>query len=89
MENLQIILTGKVYKVGLCYFIKQMANHYGIIGTVRYQEDVTVAIDATGEKEKMDRFLSCCRLGCLGSDVKNVSIKKREPIIHKSFEIVE
>jgi len=89
MKNLHITLTGKVYKVGLRYFIKQMAKHYGIVGTVRYRDDTTIAINASGNKEKMDRFLTFCKLGCPGSDIDNMSIHEKEIADFKSFDIVE
>ena len=89
MENLHITLTGKVYKVGLRYFVKQMAKHYSIIGSVRYKDDSTIAIEATGEKENMNHFLNYCRLGCPGSEVQDVSIKDLDKSIFNSFEIIE
>lgn len=89
MINLHIILTGKVYKVGLRYFIKQMAKRCGIIGTVRYQDDSTIAIDATGQKDNINHFLNYCRLGCPGSDIQDINIKEKIPANYQSFEILE
>jgi acylphosphatase len=89
MKNLHITLSGIVYKVGLRYYIKQMAKHSGIVGTVRYRDENTIDIDASGPKAKMDQFLSYCKLGCPGSDVKNILVKEQELTAYNSFEIIE
>ena len=88
MKNIQIIIVGKVYKTGFRYFVKQMSERNGITGTVQYTDDHSVKIEARGYEDALNRFINYCRLGCLGSEVNNVSISESPEFPYRSFEIV-
>ncbi|MCD4745397.1 MAG: acylphosphatase [Bacteroidales bacterium] len=88
MKTVQIIITGKVYKVGFLYFAKQMAEEFEIKGSVKYTLDYSINIEATGTENAMDKFISYCQLGCIGSQVKNISISETAFPQPHSFQII-
>jgi len=88
MKNLQIHITGKVHKVGFRYFVKQMAERLEISGSVKYSPDHSILINASGNDKSLDKFISFCRLGCIGSDVKNISLSEAIFPQNQSFEII-
>lgn len=89
MINLQIIITGKVYKVGFIYYVKQIARRNDIQGIARYTDNLSVLIKAQGKNDAMDKFMNYCRLGCVGSEIEGFEIKEIAPGHYQSFEIIE
>lgn len=89
MKNVQIIITGQVYKTGFLYFTKQIAERNGITGTVQYTDKHSIKIEATASEDAMNKFISYCRLGCLGSDVNKISIKESSGFHFRDFKIVD
>ena len=89
MVNLQITITGKVFKVGFMYYAKQIARKNGIQGIARYTDNLSVVIKAHGENDAMDKFMNYCRLGCVGSEIEGFEIKEIVPGHYQSFEIIE
>lgn len=87
MQSIKIEITGKVYKVGFRYFIKQMAERLGVSGTVKYSDDHTIIIEASGRDTALNRLIGYCRLGCLGADVKNISVTECSTRYEHSFII--
>ena len=87
MKNILIIITGKVYKTGFRYFVKQMAERNSITGTVKYSGNNSIIIEANGGDKALNIFISYCRLGCFGSEVNNVSISESPAFPCRSFEI--
>ena len=79
MNTIRITVTGKVYKVGYLYFVKQIADRYHISGNVRYKGNRQVVILASGKEDRLEKFLTYCRLGCLGSKIQNVSVSELHP----------
>jgi acylphosphatase len=76
MNTIRITVTGKVYKVGYRYYVKQMADLLEIIGNVRYAGNRKVIIEAQGKDHNLDKFITFCQLGCPGSSIKNILIKE-------------
>lgn len=76
MKTLQIIITGKVFKTGYRFFIKQLAEKYSIHGFVSYFENNKVLIEATGENNNLDKFITLSRIGCPGSVIENFQISE-------------
>ena len=88
MKNLRIHISGKVYKVGFRYFVKQQAIRAGITGTVCYLDNNTLIIEASGNDEALNKFINFCRIGTIGSQIKNITISDSPVTIYRSFEIV-
>ena len=87
MQNITIQISGKVYKVGFRYFIKQMAEKLDVAGCVKYSPDHKVIVEASGSKVDLDQLIGYCRLGCFGSDVENISVSENNNPHKNSFDI--
>ena len=89
MKNLRITISGKVYKTGLRYYAKQMAEGLGITGSVAYTPNHAVQIEASGTEPALTSFIEFCRLGCIGSQVHEISIVEFAGTPFPSFEIIQ
>lgn len=58
MENVKIVVQGKVQGVGFRYHTKTLADQIGILGTVENQSDGSVLIYASSNKEDLQTFVS-------------------------------
>ncbi len=56
-------MIGKVQGVGYRYFAMQQAKYFGIKGYVKNTISGAVEIEAEGEEEILDKFVSICRNG--------------------------
>jgi len=65
-----------------------MAERLEISGSVKYSPDHSILINASGNDKSLDKFISFCRLGCIGSDVKNISLSEAIFPQNQSFEII-
>ena len=88
MKNLRIHISGKVYKVGFRYFVKQQAIRAGITGTVCYLDNNTLIIEASGNDEALNKFINFCRIGTIGSQIESITISNSPVTVFRSFEIV-
>jgi len=86
MKSLQIIVTGKVYKTGYRFFVKQVASVFEISGDIAYSKNKRqVIIRASGEEEKLEKFISFCRLGCPGSNIAHLRISDSKVAHNKNI----
>jgi len=89
MKSLQIIVTGKVYKTGYRFFVKQVASVFEISGDIAYSKNNRqVIIRASGEEVKLEKFISFCRLECTGSILKLLRISNSEAAHEKKRLII-
>jgi len=65
-----------------------MAERLEISGSVKYSPDQSVVIEASGGEKSLDQFISFCRLGCIGSQVENISLSEAIFPQNHSFEII-
>jgi acylphosphatase len=63
MQRVKVMVDGRVQGVGYRYYVHQQANRYQINGHVKNLPGGAVEIDAEGEPEKLNRFLSLCSSG--------------------------
>ena len=89
MNNMQIHIKGKVYKVGFRYYLKQMASVNHISGYVKYDTDHSLLVEVQGSEDDIHNFVKYCRLGCMNSDVTEISMKDLPLRDYKTFEILE
>lgn len=87
MKRFKVTIHGRVQGVGFRYFIQRAATQYQISGYVKNLSNGTVEIDAEGEQEKMDLFLSECRSGPRLSNVSSFQTTKMEPLNYTSFSV--
>ncbi len=89
MGNVQIHISGKVFKTGFRYYLKQIAHLNHITGYVRYDKDQSLIVEAQGTEASINEFLKLCRLGHTSSLVEEVSIKEVPVTKFEGFEIIE
>jgi len=89
MKNFQIHISGKVYKTGFRYYLKQMASVNNISGFVKYDTDHSLMLEVQGSEADIDKFVKYCWLGCMNSNVLEVSLKELPETDYKTFEIIE
>lgn len=63
MKRVRVIVDGRVQGVGFRYFVADGAKQNNINGYVRNLPDGKVEIDAEGERENLNHFLSTCKKG--------------------------
>ena len=87
MKHLDIIVRGRVQRVGFRFFTREVADRYGVTGFVTNRDDGSVWIEAEGGDEAMERFLEWCHTGPLGAYVEEVISFESETKGYTSFEI--
>ncbi len=87
MKHLKITIKGRVQGIGFRFYTMEAAYKYGVNGIVMNKDDDSVYIEAEGESEAVDDFLSWCQTGPLGATIEDVSYVEDEPIGFTSFEI--
>ena len=63
MKHLDIRVRGRVQGVYFRETTRREADRLGVTGTVRNEPDGSVAIEAEGSEERLDRFVEWCREG--------------------------
>ncbi|MDK2917759.1 MAG: acylphosphatase [Candidatus Petromonas sp.] len=88
MVRYHIIVHGHVQGVGFRYFTYQKAMENNIKGWVKNNLDGTVEIDAQGNKDDMEKFLTAVKKGSPFSKVRNVDVDEFQHLErYKSFDI--
>lgn len=57
MRKVRMNVQGRVQGVGFRYMTKMVADDLGVFGTVRNEDDGSVAIEALGEDVAIDSFI--------------------------------
>lgn len=72
-----VILTihGRVQDVGFRYFVMQKAELFGISGWVKNQPDGNVYVEAEGETDQLELFITYCKQGPSHAWVENVDVQ--------------
>lgn len=88
MKHLNIIVKGRVQRVGFRFRTMEAAYKYGVSGIVMNQDDNSVYIEAEGEAEALEKFLAWCQRGPLGAKVEEVAVSEGAMKSYTSFEII-
>ncbi len=78
VDQLHIVVSGKVQGVGFRYYTQMRAAQYGVTGWVKNMEDGSVEIIAVGQPEDLQLFIESVREGNPFSKVNNMEIHTRE-----------
>jgi len=87
MKNIHIRIEGKVQHKGFRFTAMQIAYQYGIKGMVRNQRDGSLYIEAEGEDDNLEKFVTWCRKGPIWAHVDKMVIEDGEFKDYKSFDI--
>jgi len=88
MKHVSIRIYGKVQGVFFRVSTKEKADELGIHGTVRNENDGSVAIEAEGGDETVGKFIEWCQKGPRLAVVKRCEVTERELRYFKGFFIV-
>jgi acylphosphatase len=87
-SSVHIVVSGMVQGVGFRYFILHHARQLGLTGWVRNLPNGDVEIQAEGNREFVETFVTYARRGPRLAVVSNVRVEWKEPSNQlTSFEI--
>ncbi|MCK4677721.1 MAG: acylphosphatase [Bacteroidales bacterium] len=89
MKSLNIIISGKLNKVGFRYFIKQRAAKFNITGSVRYKTPNSIFVEACGNSDELDEFLKYCQLGVPFSEIEKIEVSETQLKDYQTFEVID
>jgi acylphosphatase len=88
VKTFEILVSGRVQRVGFRACIRRVAMNVGITGEVMNLSDGRVKIIATGEQPLLEKFVSML-YGCTRVVIRDMQIKDREDIrVFQDFSIV-
>jgi acylphosphatase len=76
MKHVSIRISGRVQGVFFRASTREQANILGIHGSVRNEEDGSVAIEAEGSDEAIERLIAWCRKGPKMAKVDHCDVKE-------------
>ncbi len=79
MRAVRVIVSGHVQGVGFRAFTQQRASLLNLTGWVRNLSDDSVEIHAEGDDDKVNEFLTWCRIGPKAARVDGVAVKDTRP----------
>ncbi len=82
-----IIVQGRVQGVGFRYSTRAKAESLNIKGFVKNMPDGSVHIEATGDADSMQSFVSWCHEGPPLARVTDVIIEEASPSVSNDFRI--
>ncbi len=74
LKSIKINIYGKVQGVGFRYSALQKANELGLNGFVKNRTDGSVYIEADGEPEVLDKFISWCKMGPSRARIDDIEV---------------
>ena len=87
VKSFSVKITGRVQNVGFRYFAVREAQKERVKGFVRNEYDGSVYVEAEGEEEGINRYLSLLHQGPSWSRVDRVTVTE-QPIRHfKDFTV--
>lgn len=87
MKAVDVLISGRVQKVGYRAFAKRNAVLLGIKGYVENMADGKVHAVLEGEEHQIDKLLELLRQGPPVSQVRDVKVSEIEKAGHSSFEV--
>ena len=67
---------------------KKQADSLNVYGDVRNQNDGSVSMHVTGERDNVLAFVKCCHSGPTSADVKELEYSETDSFDAAAFEIV-
>ena len=85
--HINILISGKVQKIGFRYSALQVADKMNICGFVQNLPDGKVFIEAEGDEANIENFIEWCHSGPKWAIVDFVQVEKSEMKNYSFFEI--
>ena len=83
----RIRVTGKVQNVGFRHYTVRTAQEFNIVGFVKNQIDGSVYIEAEGEQEALEGFMSWCRRGPQWARVEGFDVQEQPVMGFEGFSV--
>ena len=74
-QSVILTIRGRVQGVGFRYFVMQKADMLNIAGFVKNQYDGSVYVEAEGESEQLEQFISICKQGPWSASVSDTEVQ--------------
>ena len=87
MKSIKINIIGKVQGVGFRYFVREKAKLLNIKGFVRNEYVRSVYIEAEGNNENIETFISYCKKGPARSNVEKFIINENYLMNYEKFVV--
>ena len=87
MTAIDVVVTGRVQKVGFRAFTKRNALILGVKGYVENLDDGRVHAVLEGDQHQVEKMLEAIRQGPVASQVRDVKVTEIEKSGHKVFEV--
>jgi acylphosphatase len=87
MKGIQAFYEGRVQGVGFRYCVRQLACGYEVTGWVKNLPDGRVELQACGEAEELEQFLTSIRESELKGHIRKEERHCIAPFLSKGFEI--
>jgi acylphosphatase len=87
VKTFEILVSGRVQRVGFRSCIRRIAMNMGISGEAMNLPDGRVKIIATGEGALLEKFVSML-YGCTRVVIRDMQIQDREIQIFQDFSII-
>lgn len=87
MKAVDIVVTGRVQKVGFRAFTRRNALLLGVKGYVENTSDGKVHAVLEGDEHQVEKLLEILRQGPSVSQVREVKVSEIEKAGHRGFEV--
>ncbi len=87
MKAINVVVIGRVQRVGFRAFTRRNALMLGVKGYVENMEDGRVHAVLEGDEHQVDKLLELIRQGPNVAQVREVKVSEIEKAGHKSFEV--
>ncbi len=87
MKAVDVIVIGRVQKVGFRAFTKRNALMMGVKGYVENTDDGKVHVVLEGDEHQVDKLLELIRRGPTVAQVREVKVSAIEKSGHEGFEV--
>lgn len=87
MKGIQVYYEGRVQGVGFRYCVRQLACGYEVTGWVKNLPDGRVELQACGEAEELELFLTSIQESELKGHIRKEERHVITPFLSKGFEI--
>jgi acylphosphatase len=86
-KSYRITVYGKVQNVGFRFYTSRTAMEFNISGFVMNEPDGSVYIEAEGDADAVDLFISWCRRGPQYARVDRFDIQEQPLMNYKGFRV--
>ena len=83
MKRIHLIITGRVQGVGFRWFCQERAMALGITGYAKNTSDGSVEVEAQGDEEAVDLFVSAVSKGPRHATVNDVAREERSVVLEE------